>query len=42
VYTYSEEVKLAEVFKAIATKESEGPAMSHKEDEGKLMTISEK
>jgi hypothetical protein len=37
VYTYSEEVKLAEVFKAIAAKESEGPAMSHKEDGGKLM-----
>jgi hypothetical protein len=32
VYTYNEEVKLAEVFKAIATKENEGPAISHKED----------
>jgi hypothetical protein len=31
VYTYSEEVKLAEVFKAIATKEQDGLAISHKE-----------
>lgn len=36
VYTYSEEVRLAEVFKAIATKENEGPAISHKEDDAKL------
>jgi len=36
VYTYSEEVRLAEVFKAIATKENEGPAISHKEDDTKL------
>ena len=36
VYTYSEEVRLAEVLKAIAEKENEGPAMSHKEDDAKL------
>jgi hypothetical protein len=37
VYTYSEEVKLAEVLKAIATKENEGPAISHKEDNSVLV-----
>jgi hypothetical protein len=36
VYTYSEEVRLAEVLKAIATKENDGPALSHKEDDAKL------
>lgn len=36
VYTYSEEVRLSEVFKAIATKENDGPALSHKEDEAKI------
>ena len=36
VYTYSEEVRLAEVFKAIATKENDSMAMSHKEDDAKL------
>jgi hypothetical protein len=36
VYTYTEEVKLVEVFKAIATKESDGPAISHKETENNL------
>lgn len=36
VYTYNEEVRLAEVFKAIAEKENEGPAISHKETEDKL------
>lgn len=36
VYTYSEEVRLSEVFKAIATKENDGPALSHKEDESKI------
>nr|WP_298655467.1 DUF5606 domain-containing protein [uncultured Flavobacterium sp.] len=36
VYTYTEEVKLVEVFKAIATKESNGPAISHKETENNL------
>ena len=37
VYTYNEEVKLAEVFKAIATKENEGPTISHKEDNSVLV-----
>ncbi len=36
VYTYSEEVRLAEVLKAIAIKENDGLAMSHKEDDAKL------
>lgn len=36
VYTYNEEVRLAEVLKAIAIKENEGPAISHKEDEATL------
>ncbi len=36
VYTYSEEVRLAEVFKAIAEKENEGLAISHKEDDATL------
>lgn len=36
VYTYDGEVRLAEVFRAIATKEDNGPAMSHKEDNAKL------
>jgi len=36
VYTYSEEVRLAEVLKAIAAKENDGLAMSHKEDDAKL------
>lgn len=36
VYTYSEEIRLAEVFKAIATKENDGPTISHKEDDVKL------
>lgn len=31
VYTYTEEIKLAEVFKAIAAKEQDGLALSHKE-----------
>ncbi|MEZ4837840.1 DUF5606 domain-containing protein [Flavobacterium sp.] len=39
VYTYNEEIKLAEVFKAIATKENEGPtAISHKDDNSVLVT----
>lgn len=37
VYTYSEEVKLAEVLKAIATKENEGPSISHKDDNSVLV-----
>lgn len=36
VYTYSEEVRLAEVLKAIATKENDGAAISHKEDDATL------
>lgn len=36
VYTYSEEIRLADVFKAIATKESDGQAISHKEENTKL------
>lgn len=38
VYTYDGEVRLAEVFRAIAEKEDNGPAMSHKEDNAKLET----
>ena len=38
VYTYNEEIKLAEVFKAIATKENDGAtAISHKEDNSVLV-----
>lgn len=36
IYTYSEEVKLIEVFKAIATKENNEQAISHKETDDKL------
>jgi Domain of unknown function (DUF6852)/Domain of unknown function (DUF5606) len=36
VYTYSEEVRLSEVFKAIATKENGEQTISHKEDDAKL------
>lgn len=36
VYTYDGEIRLSEVFRAIATKEDNGPAMSHKEDNAKL------
>ncbi len=36
VYTYSEEIRLSEVFKAIATKENNGPAISHKESDADL------
>ena len=36
VYTYDGEVRLSEVFNAIATKEDNGPAISHKEDNTKL------
>lgn len=39
VYTYNEEIKLAEVFKAIASKENDGPtAISHKDDNGVLIS----
>jgi hypothetical protein len=36
VYTYTEEIRLAQVLIAIATKENDGPALSHKEDDAKL------
>ena len=36
VYTYTEEVRLADVLKAIAAKENDGLALSHKEDDAKL------
>ncbi|MGV3460885.1 MAG: DUF5606 domain-containing protein [Flavobacterium sp.] len=36
VYTYDGEVRLSEVFTAIAEKEDNGPAISHKEDNAKL------
>ncbi|UOX33648.1 DUF5606 domain-containing protein [Flavobacterium sediminilitoris] len=36
VYTYSEEIRLADVFKAIATKENDGAAISHKENDATL------
>ncbi|ESU22414.1 hypothetical protein FEDK69T_24030 [Flavobacterium enshiense DK69] len=35
IYTYNEEVRLSEVFRRIAEKEDNGPAMSHKEDNAK-------
>lgn len=37
VYTYNEEIKLAEVFKAIAIKENEEKSISHKEDNATLV-----
>lgn len=36
VYSYDGEVRLAEVFRAIAEKEDNGPALSHKEDNAAL------
>lgn len=36
VYTYDGEVRLAEVLRAIAEKEDNGPAISHKEDNATL------
>ncbi len=36
VYTYDGEIKLSEVFRAIAEKEDNGPSLSHKEDNAKL------
>ncbi|SEP55039.1 DUF5606 family protein [Flavobacterium urocaniciphilum] len=36
IYTYSEEVKLIEVFKAIAAKENNEQTISHKESDDKL------
>lgn len=36
MYTYDQEKPLAEVMRAIAVKEDNGPAISHKEDNDKL------
>jgi hypothetical protein len=36
VYTYDGEIRLSEVLRAIAEKENNGPALSHKEDNAKL------
>jgi len=36
VYTYDGEMRLSEVFRSIAEKEDNGPALSHKEDNAKL------
>ena len=38
MYTYSEEKPLVEIMRAIAIKENEGPAISHKGDNDKLIT----
>jgi len=38
VYTYDGEIRLSEVFRAIAQKEDNGPGMSHKEDNATLET----
>ena len=38
MYTYSQEKPLVEILRAIAIKENEGPAISHKEDNSKLLT----
>ncbi len=38
VYTNTEEKPLTEIMRAIATKEDNGPAISHKEDNAKLVT----
>lgn len=37
MYTYSEEKPLADIMRAIAVKENEGQAISHKEDNTKLI-----
>lgn len=37
MYTHDEEKPLADIMRAIAVKENEGPALSHKEDNGKLI-----
>jgi hypothetical protein len=37
MYTHSEEKPLAEVMRNIAKKENNGPALSHKEDNAKLI-----
>ena len=38
MYTHSEEKPLAEIMRAIAVKENEGPAISHKEDNSALIS----
>ena len=38
IYTHSDEKPLVEILRAIAIKENEGPAISHKEDNAKLLT----
>lgn len=37
IYTFSEEKPLVDILRAIAIKENEGPAISHKEDNVKLI-----
>jgi hypothetical protein len=37
MYTYTQEKPLVEILRAIAVKENEGPAISHKEDNSKLL-----
>ena len=37
MYTHSQEKPLVEILRAIAVKENEGPAISHKEDNAKLL-----
>ena len=37
IYTFSEEKPLVDILRAIAIKENEGPAISHKEDNTKLI-----
>ena len=37
MYTHSDEKPLVEILRAIAIKENEGPAISHKEDNAKLL-----
>lgn len=41
MYTYTEEKPLVDVMRAIAVKENEGPALSHKEDNAKLVAYFE-
>lgn len=41
MYTHTEEKPLVEVMRAIAIKENEGPAISHKEDNAKLVAYFE-
>lgn len=41
MYTYTEEKPLVEVLRAIAQLENEGPALSHKEDNAKLIAYFE-